>query len=131
MQRLQYTYLLQGLLMKCDCSWKMPDGSRIQLGTIKTETDKEIDFSVWVKHPEKWDCEHPNLYILIAELIYAGHVTETVTKKIGFRQIEKKGKEVYVNGDRIKLHGVNRHDTYPLTDRVVTHELVEQDVKLV
>lgn len=106
------------------------DGSRIQLGTIKTETDKEIDFSVWVKHPEKWDCEHPNLYILIAELIYAGHVTETVTKKIGFRQIEKKGKEVYVNGDRIKLHGVNRHDTYPLTDRVVTHELVEQDVKL-
>lgn len=38
------------------------DGSRIQLGTIKTETDKEIDFSVWVKHPEKWIVNIP-IYI--------------------------------------------------------------------
>lgn len=106
------------------------DGSCIQLGTVIPEQGKGADFSVWIKQPEKWDCEHPNLYTLTAELICKDRMTEAVVRKIGFRQIERRGKEVYVNGDRIKLHGVNRHDTYPLTDRVITHELAEQDVKL-
>ena len=106
------------------------EGGAVSLGEIRQDEEGKAEFEVWVKKPKKWDCEHPNLYTLRAEVIRGGQTTETVSMRIGFRQIERRGREVFVNGDRIKLHGVNRHDTYPLTDRVVTHELVEQDIRL-
>ena len=55
---------------------------------------------------------------------------ETLSRQIGFRKIERVGNKLYVNGQEVKLRGVNRHDVHPKTGRAITPELVEQDARL-
>ncbi len=87
------------------------------------EGDFETEYTV--PNPLLWDSEHPNLYTLTAE--YAG---EAAAVRFGFKEIERRGSKVYVNGQEIKLHGVNHHDTHPVLGRAVTRELTETDVRL-
>lgn len=107
-----------------------PDGRMLPLGEAELTKGEDWSGSFSVSAPVKWDSEHPNLYTLTAQLADGDAVTETTRRRIGFRQIEKRGKEIFVNGDRLKLRGVNRHDIHPVSGRALTHELVEQDVRL-
>ena len=86
--------------------------------------------SITVKKPYQWNPESPYLYDLKTELIKNGKVIQTNKQKIGFRQVEVKGSQVYVNGKSIKLHGVNRHVVHPLTGRSLSPELDVLDAKL-
>ena len=83
-----------------------------------------------VKSPKKWDPEHPNLYFLTTSLINSGKVLQTISQKIGFRQIELRGNRFFVNNYPIKLRGVNRHEVHPLRGRSLTPELCRRDVEL-
>lgn len=107
-----------------------PNGSVMRLGSVTLGCGEEVSSEFEVKAPLKWDSEHPYLYTLTAELIADGKCIEKTERQIGFRQIEKRGNQIFVNGDLLKLHGINRHDIHPITGRAITHELVEQDVAL-
>ena len=50
--------------------------------------------------------------------------------KYGFRRIEIKNSLFYVNGQRVMLKGVNRHDTSPLYGRATTTDEMLRDVTL-
>jgi beta-galactosidase len=91
------------------------------------EIEKEIVFEV--QSPEQWDAEHPNLYTLTVEL-ENGKEKEIVTQKVGFRQIEVIGSQVFLNGKPIKLRGANRHEVHPLRGRSLTDELWKKDAEL-
>ena len=65
-----------------------------------------------------------------AKLESEGTVVETLSKRIGFRQIEIRGNQFYVNGKEIKLRGVNRHDLHLKTGRTIMKEQAEEDVRL-
>ena len=78
----------------------------------------------------KWDNEHPLLYTLTLRLETAGKPLETVTRKIGFRQIEVRGNELLVNGKPVKLRGSNHHEVYPTTGRSVPPGTHRRDVEL-
>jgi beta-galactosidase len=78
----------------------------------------------------KWDPEHPNLYDLRIHIRRNGRTRETVTQRIGFRQVAIRGNRVYVNGRPIKLHGVNRHEVHPLLGRSLTPEFWRKDAEL-
>lgn len=78
--------------------------------------------------PLLWNCEQPNRYTLRIDLLQNGKVLETVEKKFGFRQVEVKGNELYVNGKPVKLHGVCRHEMHPLTGRSVSREWELKDI---
>lgn len=93
--------------------------------------------------PKKWSAERPYRYTLVAELKDAGgKVVETVSLHTGFREVEIKdtlakddefglaGRYYYVNGMPVKLKGVNRHETHPLTGHVLTREQMEDEVML-
>jgi hypothetical protein len=83
-----------------------------------------------VPNPLKWNTEQPNLYKLVLELKREGRLLERVERNIGFRKIEIKGRQLYVNGARVKLAGVCRHEIDPLTGRADTMRHAEEDVKL-
>lgn len=85
---------------------------------------------VQVKQPQQWNPEHPYLYNLTTELLVNGKTVQTNKQKIGFRQIEIKGNEFWVNGKPVKLHGVNRHSVYPLTGRSISPQLDRKDAEL-
>ena len=83
-----------------------------------------------IRKPRLWSAEIPNLYRLEIEVIDSDRkVTETVCTDIGFRDVEVKGKELFVNGKPVLLKGVNRHEMDPYTGYVVSKERMLEDIK--
>jgi beta-galactosidase/beta-glucuronidase len=93
-------------------------------------TMNEVNCTLFVKSPGKWDPEHPNLYLLTTSLVSDGKILQTNNQKIGFRQIELRGNQFFVNNYPIKLRGVNRHEVHPLRGRSLTPALCRRDVEL-
>ena len=84
-----------------------------------------------VSNPKLWSAEHPNLYTLCLQLQKAdGAVVEQVTQQVGFRTISIKDGQLLINGKAIKIRGVNRHEHDPYRARVMTEELMKQDLLL-
>lgn len=107
-----------------------PSGEEMPLDPLIGEPECDLVGHYAIPNPMKWDSERPHLYTLTASVIVDSVCLEVVTKKIGFRQIERRGNEVFVNGDLLKLRGINRHDIHPITGRSLTRELVEEDILL-
>ncbi|NKI27569.1 beta-galactosidase [Arenibacter sp. 6A1] len=83
-----------------------------------------------INNPNHWNPENPYLYQLQTELVKNEEILQKNVQNIGFRQIDIKKGEVFVNGHPIKLHGVNRHAVHPLTGRSLTPEFERLDAKL-
>jgi len=83
-----------------------------------------------VTDPLKWDPEHPNLYTLECTVKTEGKVTSKVLRRFGFRQIEVRGNQVFVNNLPIKLKGVCRHEVAPNRGRSLVGNIWYEDVKI-
>ena len=84
-----------------------------------------------IKSVKPWTAETPNLYTLLIEHVGAdGKLLSATSRKIGFRTVEVAGGEVRVNGKRIMIKGVNRHEHDPVTYRVVSLETMRRDIEL-
>lgn len=107
--------------------------------------DATITIETLLEVPEvkTWSAEAPWRYILVASLTdRKGKTLETVSTFTGFRSVEIRdtparenehgidGRYFYVNGQAVKLKGVNRHETMPDRGHAVTRENMEKEVKL-
>lgn len=90
-----------------------------------------ISIASRVTNPQQWNAEQPNLYKLVFELQKDGKMLERIERNIGFRKIEWKNRQLFVNGVRVKLAGVCRHEIDPLTGRADTARHAEEDVRLI
>lgn len=95
-----------------------------------TSTSREIPVSLRVNTPRQWTAETPYLYTLRVELLEKGVVAHRRSERIGFRQISTEGGVFRINGQAVKLRGVNRHDQHPDVGRATTREHWEQDIAL-
>ena len=87
--------------------------------------------SIKVNNPRLWTCEQPNLYTLLLELKdQHGNTVERVTQQVGFRHIRIEGGQLLINGQAIKIRGVNRHEHDPYRARIMTEELMKRDLQL-
>jgi beta-galactosidase len=84
-----------------------------------------------LRNPQKWTAETPYLYTLLLDLQNsAGETTEVVPVRIGFRKVEIRDGQLLVNGKRILLKGVNRHEHSPDTGKYVPRALMVRDIEL-
>ncbi|HEY5344787.1 MAG TPA: glycoside hydrolase family 2 TIM barrel-domain containing protein [Verrucomicrobiae bacterium] len=84
-----------------------------------------------IKNPAKWTAETPNLYTLVLTLNdEKGNVIEADSCQIGFRKIEICDGQFLINGQPIRLRGVNRHEIDPDTGHALTTERMIQDITL-
>ena len=90
----------------------------------------ETKVEVPVERPQHWEAEHPHLYRLICQLKENGQETEQVTRRVGFRQVEVRGRQLLINGVPVKLRGTCHHDSDPVRGRAVTPELTRLDLQL-
>ena len=75
---------------------------------------------------KEWSAEIPNLYTVTIGL----EGKEFLTDEVGFRRIEIRKDVFLLNGEKIKLKGVNHHDTHPEKGSAMSVEDMERDVKL-
>lgn len=84
-----------------------------------------------VKNPAKWTAEMPNLYKLVLTLCdEEGKVVEADSCRVGFRKIEIRDGRFLINGQPIRLRGVNRHEIDPDTGQALATERMVQDIML-
>ena len=83
------------------------------------------DRSFTVHSPKLWSAEEPNCYKVV---LFNGH--EYVSALFGFRVSEIKNGRYYLNGQKIKLKGANRHETHPMYGHFCPDETMEKDVEL-
>ena len=90
-----------------------------------------VEFEQPVKDPKKWSAEEPNLYTLLITLRdEQGRAVESIPWQVGFRASEVKDGQLLINGRRILIKGVNRHEFDPDLGQVVTYERMVQDIKI-
>ncbi|WP_435132144.1 glycoside hydrolase family 2 TIM barrel-domain containing protein [Formosa sp. A9] len=79
-----------------------------------------------------WDPESPNLYTLTLALKNKGETLHETKTKIGFRTLEFIKKDgIYVNGKKIIMKGINRHEIWPESGRSTDKVISELDVNLI
>jgi len=88
------------------------------------------DASARVSRPLLWSAEKPHLYRLTVRLLEGDALLEEVERSVGFRRIETRGAQLFVNGQRVKLAGACHHEIDPLTGRAATARHAEEDVRL-
>ena len=99
---------------------------------IDTGFNKErITASVIIRHPLLWTSETPNLYDALVELTQNGKVIEARRIDLGFRKIEIRDKQLFINGVSIKIKGVNRHESDPAGGYTITRRRMIQDITLI
>ena len=81
--------------------------------------------TITVEKPILWNAEYPYLYTL-----YLVTEDEVIREKIGFREIKIDDGIVFLNNKPIKMKGVNRHDSDPVTGYTISREQAEKDLKL-
>lgn len=94
-------------------------------------TNNSALFSEYIGNPNKWTAETPYLYNVGLELLdNKGNVLQAINHKTGFRKVEIKDGLLLVNGQPVKIKGVNRHDFDMYTGRYVTRESMIKDIEL-
>ena len=99
-------------------------GTNTNAAEIKT-TASSSSITLSIDSPVLWNAERPFLYTVIIRC--AG---EVITDRIGIREITIENKVVYINGMPIKFHGVNRHDSDPVTGFTISREQIIRDMSL-
>ena len=88
-----------------------------------------VRIEVAVPDISPWSAELPRLYGLsVALRSPAGEVVEQTSLRIGFRRVEVDGVDLLINGERVYIRGVNRHDFDQHTGRVVTRASMRADL---
>jgi beta-galactosidase len=84
-----------------------------------------------VSNPQKWSAETPYLYKLVLTLKDAqGEAVDFESCRLGFRQVEIKDSLILLNGKRLVLRGVDRHEHHPERGRALTEDDMRTEIKL-
>lgn len=84
-----------------------------------------------IEHVQNWHIKHPYLYELFLELVDAdGNVKDSRTTTFGFRSVEFKADGFYLNGEKIKIRGLNRHQSYPYVGYAMPESMQRNDAEI-
>ena len=81
---------------------------------------------ITIVDPTLWNAEQPCLYTLVLDT-----PNETITDRVGIREVHVANNQIYVNGQSIKFHGVNRHESDPVTGYAVGFEQTKKDLLMI
>jgi hypothetical protein len=91
-------------------------------------SDVEFEFSA--KSPVLWSPEEPNLYELRGRL-RSDHGEDEWHCRTGFREVVTRGPDFLLNGKRLVLNGVGRHDMWKEQGFTLTRQQMEQDMRMI
>ena len=101
-------------------------------GAVCAMTDGDGNkYYVNYSNARPWTLDEPDLYSIRAELLDAsGAVTDEKTVRFGFRTAEFRRSGFYLNGERVFLRGLNRHQCYPYMGYAAPEALQREDARI-
>ena len=97
-----------------------------------SNTRNRATFKAKLENIKSWNAETPKLYTLVVELLAPdGSMSQVTALRIGFRRVEIIGANLLVNGARVMLRGVNRHEADPKLGRAIGYDRMLEDVRLI
>ena len=107
--------------------WKDATGLKSVLGNYKSD----LSFKTQISNVKNWSAEVPYLYTLYITLKDKNeNIIEVIPQRIGFRSVEIKGSDLLVNGKRVFLKGVNRHEHNATQGHTLTHDDMRKDMEM-
>lgn len=104
------------------------------VGTAQATVQKNdtlVNLKTAVSDPLLWSAETPHLYRVVTAIRSGKNKIYETNDKFGFRTIEiRRGDGIYLNGQQIKMKGINRHVWWPETGRTVSPAIDLKDVQL-
>jgi len=88
-----------------------------------------IDLAGVVPHPQLWSHESPARYTVIVTL-NSPQGESRARMRVGFRRIEIRNRNLLINGRRVLIKGVNRHEHHETRGKAVPYETMVRDVTL-
>lgn len=127
-------YELAGSVQKGEAGKEVAEGwtagkmnLRMNLNQIRTK--------ITIKNPKLWSSEKPNLYLVNVSLHESeegkpGRHIESVCFTTGFKAVQIKGRELLINGKKVFIKGVNRHEHSELHGKTLTTEEMVKDIHI-
>lgn len=107
---------------RIECLAELTGGDAVRLTVRERESGAEVArtelhaaerLCVTVPGHKRWDVDSPFLYELTAELLVSGEAADAVTVNIGFRTAVFRADGFYLNGRKLRIVGLNRHQSWP------------------
>lgn len=98
---------------------RLMDGDKVvsehtsQLLSIAGKSDQENIIELPVSQPRLWSPKNPNLYKLVTRIYEGESMVDEQSTRIGIRKFTWDKGQLFINGEKTFLRGVNRHQEYP------------------
>jgi len=97
--------------------------------SLSSNKDKQFSSQIKLLSPKLWSPNSPNLYQLKTQIINGDEIIDEEINTIGIKHIEFKNQELYLNGEKTFLRGVNRHQEYPFIGYALSDNANYRDAK--
>lgn len=103
----------------------------IKSSVVTIEAGKELDLTevFTVPNANLWSPKNPNLYNLETVVLVDGISTDIESNRFGIREFTFKNKDLFINGEKTFLRGVNRHQEYPYVGYALSDNAQYRDAK--
>lgn len=103
---------------------------RAEMVELAGDSEQTFYFEQTFADVESWSGQNPKLYFLNTTLSVNGEVVDDLIERVGFRQVEVKGTQIYLNGEKMYLKGFNRHEDYATVGCAIPLQLMVQDMDM-
>lgn len=101
-----------------------------QTVSADTNCDKEIALTAAITDPLLWDTEEANLYILKTQLYQDNTLLDETETTFGIREAVFKKDGFYLNGRKLMIRGLNRHQSFPYVGYAMPESMQKLDADL-
>jgi beta-galactosidase/beta-glucuronidase len=102
-------------------------GSKTQNIAVPAGSKKSADFELAIEKPLLWDLDHANLYSISVDVAEAGKTLDQKKDTFGNRKVEINNRHLLLNGDRLRLSGMTRHEESPWEGLAETSGTIKRD----
>lgn len=84
----------------------------------------------FINNVKLWDMEHPDRYLIRTELLENGEIIDVHEVTVGFRKAEFTNEGFFLNGRRVQIRGLNRHQSYPYVGYAMPESMQRDDARV-
>ncbi len=107
-----------------------PDWQFLCEETVSADPETTISVQGSIPHPALWDTDHPHLYLLKTQLLQGETLLDESVITFGIREAVFKKDGFYLNGKRLRIRGLNRHQSYPYVGYAMPESMQKLDADL-